>query len=117
MCRGREEERKNRGSKCLKEAVSVSCDLCNSEASLYCQADDAYLCKKCDKWVHGANFLAQRHIRCLICHACRNLTHRYLIGADLEVVLPIIVSCPERRVCNSNDEEGHGTPKMPFLFL
>ncbi|XP_059450820.1 B-box domain protein 30-like [Corylus avellana] len=70
---------------------SVPCELCGSRASLYCQADDAFLCRKCDKWVHGANFLARRHIRCFLCNSCQNLTQRYLIGASLEVVLPTML--------------------------
>ncbi|XVE49769.1 hypothetical protein DITRI_Ditri01bG0108100 [Diplodiscus trichospermus] len=70
MCKGLQQG--NTSSSCLKEGVSpdanrasglVNCELCNSRASLYCQADDAYLCRKCDRWVHEANFLALRHIR------------------------------------------------------
>ncbi|XVF44528.1 hypothetical protein PTKIN_Ptkin02bG0131100 [Pterospermum kingtungense] len=71
MCRGLQQGNTKRS--CLKEGVSpdsdrasgsglVNCELCNSRATLYCQADDAYLCRKCDKWVHEANFLALRHI-------------------------------------------------------
>lgn len=71
---------------------SKCCELCGLEASLYCQADDAYLCKKCDKWVHGANILAFRHIRCFLCNKCQNLTRRYLIGASIELVLPANIS-------------------------
>ncbi|KAI8558321.1 hypothetical protein RHMOL_Rhmol04G0082300 [Rhododendron molle] len=72
MCRGIEEEETQgrlRRLEVVKEAVParpvpspVACELCGSSASLFCQADNAFLCKKCDKWVHGANFLAQRHI-------------------------------------------------------
>ena len=97
---------------------SVSCELCDSKASLYCQADDAFLCRKCDKRVHGANFLALRHIRCFLCNTCQNLTQRYLIGASAEVVLPTIVSWSERSQCNSNTEKMCSRKlKMPFLFL
>ncbi|GKV11496.1 hypothetical protein SLEP1_g22753 [Rubroshorea leprosula] len=80
MCRGFPEG--NRGiSSCLKQGTSssllpslVRCELCNSRASLYCPADDAFLCRKCDRWVHQANFLALRHIRCFLCNSCQNLT-------------------------------------------
>ncbi|XVE92874.1 hypothetical protein REPUB_Repub01dG0141300 [Reevesia pubescens] len=100
MCKGLQQE--NTSSSCLKEGVSpnatswvssglVNCELCNSRASLYCQADDAYLCRKCDKWVHEANFLALRHIRCFLCSTCQNLTQRYLIGASNEVLLPSMI--------------------------
>ncbi|MBA0682787.1 hypothetical protein Goari_024480, partial [Gossypium aridum] len=90
MCKGLEQGG-NRSSSCLKQGFSsglVNCELCNSRASLYCQADDAYLCRKCDKWVHQANFLALRHIRCFLCSTCQSLTQRYLIGASHEVMLP-----------------------------
>ncbi|KAF1886483.1 hypothetical protein Lal_00045715, partial [Lupinus albus] len=80
-----------RGSRC--------CELCGLKASLYCQADDTYLCRK-----NEANFLALRHIRCFLCNTYQNLislcntifwpstpliTRRYLIGTSLEVILPL----------------------------
>nr|POE71240.1 b-box domain protein 31 [Quercus suber] len=78
----------------------------------------AYTPRKCDKRVHGANFLALRHIRCFLCNTCQNLTQRYLIGASVEVVLPTIVSWSERSQCNSNTEKMCSRKlKMPFLFL
>ncbi|EOX99182.1 B-box type zinc finger family protein, putative [Theobroma cacao] len=98
MCRGLQQG--NPSGFCLKEGVSpnatrvsglVNCELCSSRASLYCQADDAFLCRKCDKWVHEANFLALRHIRCFLCNTCQNLTQRYLIGASHEAMLPTMV--------------------------
>ncbi|KAF6162999.1 hypothetical protein GIB67_021148 [Kingdonia uniflora] len=58
----------------------TSCELCSSRASLYCEADDAFLCRRCDRIVHGANFLALRHIRCFLCGTCQNLTRKYLTG-------------------------------------
>ncbi|KAH7533026.1 hypothetical protein FEM48_Zijuj04G0085900 [Ziziphus jujuba var. spinosa] len=97
---------------------SVSCELCGSRASLYCQADDAYLCRKCDQSVHVANFLALRHIRCFLCNTCQKLTQRYLIGVSAEMVLPTIVSWSERNRCNSISKTRHSRIlKRPFLFL
>ncbi|KAE8672718.1 hypothetical protein F3Y22_tig00111834pilonHSYRG00020 [Hibiscus syriacus] len=131
MCRGLQQDR-NSSSSCPKQGFSsvhdperddgsswlVNCELCNSRASLYCQADDAYLCRKCDEWVHQANFLALRHIRCFLCDTCQSLSQRYLIGASQEVVLPTIVSSSERRRCDSDMESKHSTTlKTPFLFL
>ncbi|EEF46671.1 DNA binding protein, putative [Ricinus communis] len=131
MCRGIES--RNQGTLCKKEEAAaaaspeetsanmVCCELCGSRASLYCQADDAFLCRKCDKWVHGANFLANRHIRCFLCNTCQNLTQRYLIGASVEMVLPTMVmsSKDQRRICDSNndDKQCSKSLKMPFLFL
>ncbi|PSS14431.1 B-box domain protein [Actinidia chinensis var. chinensis] len=126
MCRGREEEPSQEGcfkrTEALKEAVSgyatVACELCESWALLYCQADNAFLCRKCDKSVHGANFLARRHIRCLLCNTCQGLTQRYLIGTSFEVLLPTIVSWGERSRCNSNVKTKYSKAlKTPFLFL
>ncbi|KAG6741421.1 hypothetical protein POTOM_054659 [Populus tomentosa] len=98
MCRGYQ-ERSDQASSCNKEAVSpnatsrslVCCELCGSRATLYCQADHAFLCQKCDGWVHGANFLARRHVRNMLCNTCQNLTQRCLIGASTEVMLSTIL--------------------------
>ena len=127
MCRGREVGKEGgfAGFEVPKEAVSgdssgrvVSCELCSSRALLYCQADDAFLCRKCDGWVHGANFLAFRHIRCLLCNSCQNLSQRYLIGNSHEVVLPTMVSWTDRSWCDASDKSKCSrTEKMPFLFL
>ncbi|GAB2274871.1 zinc finger protein [Dionaea muscipula] len=111
--------------------AAASCELCGSEASLYCQADDAYLCRKCDQWVHGANFLANRHIRCLVCGTCRQFTRRYLVGSSSEVTLPTLVGLKRGRtsfdqsagsICDGDHDHGDETEssrslKMPFLFL
>ncbi|KAL2474192.1 B-box type zinc finger family protein [Forsythia ovata] len=112
MCRGREEKEKT-------GVDLVSCELCNSEASLYCQADDAFLCKKCDSFVHAANFLAQRHIRCLLCTTCQSLTRRYLVGTSVEVVLPTVV-CLKGKGSGFDqnlEEKDARNWKEPFLLL
>ncbi|KAE9620669.1 putative transcription factor interactor and regulator Znf-B family [Lupinus albus] len=96
MCKGAEEMVPTRGS------GSTLCELCGFKASLYCQADNAYLCRKCDKVVHEANFLALRHIRCFLCNTCQNLTRRYLIGASLEVVLPPNMISPIENLPNNS---------------
>ncbi|CAN0914583.1 B-box domain protein 30 [Linum grandiflorum] len=100
----------------------VGCELCGEKATLYCQADDAYLCQKCDRWVHGANFLARRHIRCLLCNTCQGFTQRYLVGASMEVMLPTLVGLQQDvNNCISSDDDNEesdsGSLKLPFLFL
>uniref|UniRef100_A0A7N0ZUM7 B box-type domain-containing protein n=1 Tax=Kalanchoe fedtschenkoi TaxID=63787 RepID=A0A7N0ZUM7_KALFE len=138
MCRGEEEVKRviDSGSSGGRSADDVGhhpsrdlvrCELCNSRASLYCQADDAYLCRKCDKSVHGANFLARRHIRCMLCNTCQNLTRRYLVGAHREMLLPSPIFCPSGRVrrhhgdhCLPNDDPACPTSSAPnktFMFL
>ncbi|KAJ1278133.1 hypothetical protein BS78_04G056000 [Paspalum vaginatum] len=39
------------------------CELCGGAAAVHCAADSAFLCLRCDARVHGANFLASRHLR------------------------------------------------------
>ncbi|CAJ2660354.1 unnamed protein product [Trifolium pratense] len=108
MCKGVEPKEHNFFPP-SKESVSPSktrdskcCELCGLQASLYCQADDAYLCRKCDKKVHEANFLALRHIRCFLCNTCQNLTRRYLIGASVEMVLPANISWDNGNLPNNS---------------
>ncbi|KAJ4981088.1 hypothetical protein NE237_031925 [Protea cynaroides] len=127
MCRGKDEERTANGLNMVEVPKVVSghatmclvfCELCCSQASLYCQADDAFLCRKCDKQVHEANFLAFRHIRCLLCHSCQSLTERYLIGNSLELMLPTM-NWMERKQCDP--KVTMNCPRMlkkwPSLFL
>ncbi|PIN18333.1 hypothetical protein CDL12_08993 [Handroanthus impetiginosus] len=88
MCKTREKERQGRHFFCSRGSrKEIPCELCSSEASLYCLADNAFLCEKCDTFVHGANFLSQRHIRC---STCRSFTQRCLVGTSpnsLELIM------------------------------
>ncbi|GAB2222133.1 hypothetical protein Droror1_Dr00013335 [Drosera rotundifolia] len=45
------------------EMIKRCCELCDAEATVFCESDSAYLCRRCDAEVHGANFLVARHIR------------------------------------------------------
>ncbi|CAI9090317.1 OLC1v1025067C1 [Oldenlandia corymbosa var. corymbosa] len=145
MCKGREDEdQRSHGSPlslCIDSAKDdqvagrrpLFCELCSAPARVYCQADDAFLCLKCDRWVHDANFLAQRHIRCFLCNTCNRLTQRYLIGTSSEVVLPTVdlrlkdnhhQNTNERRSqCHissadlDSEEDSRDVRKEPFLFL
>ncbi|BBH00018.1 B-box type zinc finger family protein, partial [Prunus dulcis] len=70
-----------------------------------------------DQWVHEANFLALRHVRCLLCNTCQNLTQRYVVRISVEVMLPTILSWAERKGCSSNNKRRRSTTlKRPFLF-
>lgn len=131
MCSGRREREEDtspisyckKGS--LKEGESIigstiSCELCTSEASVYCQADNAFLCRKCDRSVHGANFLAQRHIRCLLCRVCRRSTRRFLIGTSSELILPTVAGLEQssrKRSADSEMTDYRTTPQELFLFI
>ncbi|CAJ1956368.1 unnamed protein product [Sphenostylis stenocarpa] len=124
MCKGAEGAKKLGfcSSFLHTEIATISakcCELCGLQASLFCQADDAYLCRKCDKRVHGANFLALRHIRCFLCNTCQNLTRRYLIAETLEVVLPANVNwaignLPNNRGTNTKCSRMRNKPFLLF---
>ncbi|KAJ1260232.1 hypothetical protein BS78_10G216400 [Paspalum vaginatum] len=45
------------------DATACRCELCGAPAAVHCAADAAFLCAACDAKVHGANFLASRHLR------------------------------------------------------
>ncbi|KAM0841269.1 hypothetical protein ACQ4PT_059117 [Festuca glaucescens] len=50
------------GEKCAGGPIT-GCELCGGVAAVHCEADSAFLCAACDAKVHGANFLASRHLR------------------------------------------------------
>lgn len=114
MCRGRreiEEEKQEQHNNI------IYCELCKSEAYVYCEADGAFLCRKCDKLVHSANFLAQRHIRCILCGICKRLTKRYFIGNSSQImIIPKIVKW-DLDHNNSDEENCERIVKEPFLFI
>lgn len=71
-----------------------SCLVCAATAAVYCEQDNAYLCKKCDQTIHGHNVLAQRHVRrplCDLCHRsvaavwCKEDAAYLCSGCDVEV--------------------------------
>ncbi|KAJ9537870.1 hypothetical protein OSB04_030603 [Centaurea solstitialis] len=44
--------------------MKIQCDMCEQkEAAVYCTADEASLCHGCDRRVHHANKLANKHLR------------------------------------------------------
>lgn len=117
MCKGVEkEEERRRGDEGCRRLCSestkapVSCELCGENAVVYCEADAAFLCRKCDTSVHSANFLARRHVRRMICTVCGKLTRRCLVGDNFNVVLPEIRTM-------TRVEEDSGDHKVPFVFL
>ncbi|KAG1371007.1 zinc finger protein CONSTANS-LIKE 13 [Cocos nucifera] len=55
-----------------EEEKEERCDFCGEAKPLvYCQADDARLCLRCDRQVHAANSVCSRHPRSLLCDTCR----------------------------------------------
>lgn len=55
------------GDRCA--GAIAGCELCGGVAAVHCAADSAFLCVPCDAKVHGANFLASRHLRRRLVHA------------------------------------------------
>ncbi|RWW82729.1 hypothetical protein BHE74_00008801 [Ensete ventricosum] len=71
-----------------------ACELCDGEAAVFCGPDAAFLCWACDASVHGANFLAARHVRQVACNACRSLdTARSISGSAPRRVSPLCATC------------------------
>ncbi|CAN6448339.1 unnamed protein product [Victoria cruziana] len=53
--------------------MGVVCDFCGDQRSVvYCKSDAACLCLSCDRNVHSANALSQRHSRTLLCDGCNS---------------------------------------------
>ncbi|CAD6251698.1 unnamed protein product [Miscanthus lutarioriparius] len=52
-----------------KRGTGTRCELCGGAAAVHCAADSAFLCLRCDSKVHGANFLASRHLRRRLPHS------------------------------------------------
>ncbi|KAI4319839.1 hypothetical protein MLD38_033392 [Melastoma candidum] len=115
MCRG---VVRGRGTECAvsprMKTEAVPCELCGSRAKVYCQADGAYLCRECDGRVHGANFLAGRHVRCLLCNHCQKLTRRYVVTSSPEGA----AVDPARLVRLGDSSKAKATAfGTPFLFI
>ncbi|XP_055961197.1 putative zinc finger protein At1g68190 isoform X2 [Mercurialis annua] len=73
------------------------CEFCTAlRPVVYCKADAAFLCLSCDARIHSANALSNRHLRTLLCDACRN--H------------PAYARCMDHRmfVCRGCDQSIHG---------
>lgn len=74
------------------------CEYCGEQRSIvYCRSDSACLCLSCDRNVHSANALSQRHSRTLICERCNSQ--------------PAVVRCIEERtsLCQNCDWSGHAS--------
>lgn len=115
MCRGRSENTAQEGLSSASESPA-SCELCGKRAALYCPADKAFLCVGCDRRVHSANFLAFRHVRCILCLACRRITQRYVVGASVEMKLLAAAASAQRRT-DAKTNYCKETQKEPTAFL
>ncbi|TMW82635.1 hypothetical protein EJD97_005490 [Solanum chilense] len=74
------------------------CEYCGEQRSIvYCRSDSACLCLSCDRNIHSANALSQRHSRTLVCERCNSQ--------------PAIFRCVEERVslCQNCDWLAHAS--------
>ncbi|XP_009605082.1 zinc finger protein CONSTANS-LIKE 9-like [Nicotiana tomentosiformis] len=74
------------------------CEFCGEQRSIvYCRSDAACLCLSCDRNVHSANALSERHSRTLICERCNSQ--------------PAVVRCIEEKtsLCQNCDWSGHAS--------
>ncbi|CAK9231529.1 unnamed protein product [Sphagnum troendelagicum] len=71
--------------------MKILCDVCEAAAArLFCAADEAALCLRCDEKVHGCNKLASRHMRLELaesravphCDICENAPAFFFCGID-----------------------------------
>lgn len=81
------------------------CELCKSQARIYCESDQASLCWTCDARVHSANFLVARHSRSILCHLCRNPTPWTASGEKLGRTVSICERCVCAHRDNHDDDE------------
>ncbi|EPS65958.1 hypothetical protein M569_08820, partial [Genlisea aurea] len=63
------------------------CDFCStSKALLYCVADSAKLCLRCDREVHSTNPLFKKHARSLLCDGCDSAASSIFCSTDSSVL-------------------------------
>ncbi|XP_009789805.1 zinc finger protein CONSTANS-LIKE 10-like [Nicotiana sylvestris] len=77
------------------------CEFCGEQRSIvYCRSDAACLCLSCDRNVHSANALSQRHSRTLLCERCNSQ--------------PAVVRRVEEKIslCKNCDSISHATGSM-----
>ncbi|GAB4849585.1 hypothetical protein Ancab_004380 [Ancistrocladus abbreviatus] len=73
--------------------MKKGCELCSSQAKMYCESDQASLCWDCDEKVHGANFLVAKHMRTVLCHVCQSQTPWKATGLKLGRTVSICDGC------------------------
>lgn len=69
------------------------CELCNSEAKIFCESDQARLCWDCDDKVHAANFLVAKHTRTALCQVCHCTTPWKASGPKLGRTVSVCGAC------------------------
>ncbi|OVA12523.1 zinc finger protein [Macleaya cordata] len=102
----------------LKEAVGSGgwtrvCDSCRAAAcAVYCQADSAYLCIRCDTCIHAVNSGVWMHERVLVCEACECAPASFSCKADAAA---LCISCDAKiHSANALARRHHRIPILPI---
>lgn len=102
--RNRVERKENQKTLIMKK----NCELCKLPARTFCESDQASLCWDCDSKVHAANFLVERHMRTLLCHACQSPTPWKASGARLGNALSLCDRCAGGRKLHAHANANAG---------
>nr|ATU32511.1 CONSTANS-like 2 protein [Cymbidium ensifolium]AXY87609.1 CONSTANS-like protein-like protein [Cymbidium goeringii] len=94
-----------------------TCDACKgatvASAILFCRADAAFLCGRCDARVHSANKLASRHERVWLCEVCEQSPAAVTCKADAAALCS---SCDaDIHSANTLASRHHRIPIVPFF--
>ncbi|KAJ0986596.1 hypothetical protein J5N97_004952 [Dioscorea zingiberensis] len=90
-----------------------ACDACRgAPCAVFCRADEAYLCARCDESVHAANRVASRHERVWVCQGCERAPAELTCRADNAV---LCAACDaEVHSANPLARRHHRVPILPI---
>lgn len=92
----------------MYEKMTKKCELCSKKvARMYCVSDQANLCWDCDSRVHSANFLVAKHVRTLLCHACKGPTPWTGSGPKLTPTVSVCQPCLNTKDDDDDDDDDH----------
>ncbi|KAL8251149.1 hypothetical protein R6Q59_034842 [Mikania micrantha] len=101
---------------CLKNSTAWArlCDTCRSSpGTIFCEADLAYLCTRCDSHIHAANKLSSRHKRVRVCDACEQAPAAFICKAD---AASLCTTCDAViHSANPLSQRHHRVPVLPVL--
>ncbi|KAL3503295.1 hypothetical protein ACH5RR_037744 [Cinchona calisaya] len=90
-----------------------SCELCSKAAArMYCDSDEARLCRDCDEKVHSANFLVAKHSRTLLCHVCQSPTLWKASGISLGSTISVCEKCTTTSNHSSHHRQKPSTMRL-----
>ncbi|XP_071711274.1 zinc finger protein CONSTANS-LIKE 2-like [Rutidosis leptorrhynchoides] len=108
----------NMSNSCIKNSTKRAhvCETCRSSPStIYCEADSAFLCNRCDTTIHVANQLSSRHKRVWVCEACEEAPAAFLCKAD---AASLCTNCDKViHSANPLSQRHHRVPVMPVSGL